>query len=959
MNKFYPRLLILFFFSGATALVYQVVWTRLLTLAFGSTTLAVSTVLTAFMGGLAIGSALLGKKADTAENPVRFYAWLELFIGLFAIATPVIFAGIEHLYIALHGASAIGFWESALLRFALSLILLLPPTIMMGGTLPVLSKYFLNRKNKNTGKILSVLYFINTIGAVTGTLLAGLYLVQALGINLLLFLSGLVNIGIFAVAYSLKIDAEPEQAEKELSTEQAFQPPGLSPWSRNAILAVVALFFSGLAALIYEVVWTRVLTLIIGSSTYAFTIMLSTFLVGIALGSALVGRLADKKAHISLLAFCQIMIGVCAIGTAAIFGVLPDAVVFLFAAVGDSFSVFLASNFLLCFLVMVPATLFMGASFPVGGAVVVEAFGSSGKRIGYLYAGNTIGAILGAFLAGFVLLPTIGIHKTLMMTILLNLSVGVVLSVSYLKEQKSPFMVAVSGSAAAFILILLFVWQPPWDTKKMMSGPYAYAREYQKQSIEDRFANIQQPFYKEGPIATVSVITQGERIWLLVDGKTDAGNFRDMTTQVFISHLPLLLKPDTEDVLIIGFASGITAGAVGRHNVTSIDNVEIEPSMEEASAFFRKENYNIVDDSRFNLIVDDARSYELTTKKKYDLLISEPSNPWQSGSSRLFTREAFENGRALLRKNGTMVQWMHLYGTSAESLRLVARTFMSVFPHTTMWMDPVIADVIFIGSDEELKIDPLELEQLYEQHPEVRESMSRIGYTDAAALMRAYVFSEEELRAFAGSGEINTDNLPYLEYWAPKSLYSSTAVEENIQAFNEVKLPESFPLVTFRPGESSATADLLGEWAVSLANNRSIPNAKGALLRATETNPDNALPFAQLGYLRMATNDIQGAVEAYENALALGTEAGDVHANIGTLYYQSGSIDKATFHLTKALELGEDSSSIRNNIAVIYANRGKFKDAVDQAQMAVTLNPNDRTAVENLERFRALLENGL
>lgn len=948
MSKYYPRLLTLFFLSGATALIYQVVWTRLLTLTFGSTTLAVSTVLTAFMGGLAIGSAWLGKKADTAARPVRFYAYLELLIGLFAIATPLIYAGIEHLYVVIHGASEMGFWAATLLRFGLALILLLPPTILMGGTLPVLSKYFLDRKNRNTGKILSVLYFINTTGAVTGTLLAGLYLVQVLGINLLLVLSGLVNIGIFAVAYRMRIDAATQ-------TPDAAIFPQASPWSGKAVLAIGALFFSGLAALIYEVVWTRVLTLIIGSSTYAFTVMLSTFLVGIALGSALVGKLADKKAHIGLLAICQIMIGVCAVGTAAIFGVLPDAFVALFGAVGDNFPLFLTSNFLLCFLVMVPATLFMGASFPVGGAVVVDAFGSSGRKIGYLYAGNTVGAILGAFLAGFVLLPTIGIHETLMVTILLNLAVGLSLSLFCLKELKIQFVMALAGTAAVLMLVLVFVWQPPWDTKKMMSGPYAYAPEYQKQSIDDRFAGIDQPYYKEGPVATVSVITQGERIRLLVDGKTDAGNFRDMTTQVFISHLPLLLRPEAEDVLVIGFASGITSGAVGRHDVKMIDTVEIEPSMREASDFFRTENYNIADDSRFHLIMDDARSYELTTNKKYDLVISEPSNPWQAGSSRLFTQEAFENGRALLNENGMMVQWMHLYGTSTESLRLVARTFISVFPHTTMWMDPVISDVIFIGSNEELTINPLELQRLYESNPKVRESMSRIGYADAEALMRAYVFGEEELRAFAGSGEINTDNLPYLEYWAPKSLYSSMAVEKNIRAFNEVRFPESFPVVAFSPEERSETADLLGEWAIFLAGNSSIPNAKGALLRATEADPDSGPLFARLGYLRMATNNYQGAIDAYESALGLGIDAGDVHANIGTLYHQSGRIDKAIFHFVRALELGEETSSIHNNIAVIYARKGKFEAAVTEAQRAAELDPLDKTAAKNLVRFRELL----
>ncbi len=303
------KLLVLFLFSGATALVYQVVWTRLLTLFFGSTILAVSTVLAVFMGGLAIGSALLGKKADTVTEPIRFYGWLELIIGVLAIATPLTFSAIGKLYVLIHGYMDLSFWEAALVRFGLSTLLLLPPTIMMGGTLPVLSKVFLNESGTNTGRSISTLYFINTAGAVIGTLAAGIFLLQLLGIQNLLLVGGLINLGIFAFAYRMPRMqmAQPSGAPSALTGHDSAMNPR---WSRNAVLAVLVLFFSGMAALIYEVAWTRVLTLVIGSSTYAFTIMLATFLFGIALGSVLVGRYsAHRKPGLGLLAVCQILIG--------------------------------------------------------------------------------------------------------------------------------------------------------------------------------------------------------------------------------------------------------------------------------------------------------------------------------------------------------------------------------------------------------------------------------------------------------------------------------------------------------------------------------------------------------------------------------------------------------------------------------------------------------------------------
>jgi len=949
MNK---KLLTLFFLSGATALIYQLVWTRLLTLFFGSTTLAVSTVLTAFMGGLALGAALLGKRADTAARPIRFYAWLELGIGLFAVATPLLFSWVESLYIAIQGSQSLGFWGAAALRFGLAILLLLPPTLLMGGTLPVLSKFFLRDQTRETGNTLGILYFINTAGAVVGTLAAGLFLLQWLGTHRLLLAGGVVNAGIFLFAYRWQSHTGHEPARASMK-----KPRADSRWSYHAVLATAALFVSGLAALIYEVMWTRVLTLIIGSSIYAFTIMLATFLTGIALGSVIVSRfLSAKVRKIGLLALCQVMIGVFALITASIFGLLPDTFVALYGTFGDRFSLFLTANFLLCFLVMVPATLFMGASFPVAGAVVVDTFGRCGRRIGLLYAGNTLGAILGAFLAGFVLLPWLGVQNTLVLTILINLTCGLVLALAAL-EKKSPARGYVTPAlAASLIFTLVFLWQPSWDRLRMTSGPYAYPDHYLKRSISERLKNVEQLFYREGPIATVSVIQEGEHTRLLVDGKTDAGNFMDMTTQVLVAHLPLLIKPDAKDVLVIGFASGITAGAVGRHEVKRIDCVEIEPAMQEASAFFAVENYRIQDDPRFNLIIDDGRSYVLTTKRRYDIVISEPSNPWQTGSSRLFTREAFLNARQVLKKNGLMVQWMHLYGVDVETFRLVARTFASVFPHTTLWLDPTFPDVVFIGSVDPVGLDPLAIQRLYRENPRLKESLSRIGYAEDWSFLKAFLLGDEDLKRYAGTGVFNTDALPLLEYRAPKSLYSATALPDNLKALSASRSAGSFPAINIGNDDAVQAASVLVNWSESLAQNNFLFAAQGALARASGFNPADAQIHSRLGYLRLHAGDTAQAIESFETAIRLNPKLGSAYANLGTLYYQRGELDLARRHLRRALALGEDSASIRNNLAVVLARMGRLEEAIREVRIALSRNARDRVAHDNLERFLKLLD---
>lgn len=948
------KLQFLFLLSGATALVYQVVWTRLLTLFFGSTTLAVSTVLAVFMGGLAIGSALLGKKADLTAAPVRFYGRLELVIGLLAMATPLTFAAIERLFVFIHGQVELGFWAAALLRFVLSCLLLLPPTILMGGTLPVLSKVFLKGSGADTTRPISLLYFVNTLGAVIGAIAAGMFLLQLMGIKALLIASGLINIGIFMATRRppLLPGAATAVAASDAPPQDAAVRQG---WSVQAVFAVVVLFFSGMAALIYEVVWSRVLTLVIGSSTYAFTIMLATFLIGIALGSALIGRYAaSRKPGLGLLALSQTLIGVLALGTAALFGHLPEAFIALFGAVGEHYGLFLLANFLLCFLVMAPATLFMGASFPVASAMVVEDLGSSGQRIGLLYAGNTVGAILGAFLAGFVLLPQLGIQHTLVLTIYLNLLSGLVLALFVLAQTRSAMSLPTPLLAAFFILLLALVWQPPWDRLKMTSGPYAYAVQYQKFPIEQRLARMEPLYYREGPMATVSVIREGRHVRLVAEGKTDAGNYRDMTTQVLVGHLPLLIKPEARDVLVIGYASGITAGAVGRHDVEHLDCVEIEPAMREASAFFAEENYHIIDDPRFSLIVDDARSYVLAARKKYDVIISEPSNPWQAGSSRLFTREAFVNARNSLKPGGITAQWMHLYGVDVETFRLVVRTFQSVFPHVSLWADPSYPDVFFLGSTEPIRLDPAALNALLAPGTKVSASLARIGYTDPATLFKAFLLDDDGIRRFAGSGALNTDNLPLLEYRAPRSLYSSTALQDNVRALLASKAAESFPAV--RAGDKAQAAALLQAWGKSLAEQGLPNNAKGALARAAELDPGDYHTHFYLGLVRMNTGDLQGAIKSFEQAVAIDPRQGDAFANLGALHLHGGDDEKAFAELNRALALGSDSSGLRNNLAVILAKRGRVALAIKETRRALALEPDNRMATKNLFNFQRLLE---
>lgn len=301
-----------------------------------------------------------------------------------------------------------------------------------------------------------------------------------------------------------------------------------------------------------------------------------------------------------------------------------------------------------------------------------------------------------------------------------------------------------------------------------------------------------------------------------------------------------------------------------------------------------------------------------------------------------------------------MAQWMQLYGIDVDTFRMVVRTFMSVFPHVSLWADPDFPDVILLGSDTPITIDPLALEGLFMDGGRVVQSLARIGYPHAASVFRAFLLGEEELRRFAGEGPLNTDNLPLLEYRAPRSLYSSTALPENVRALLAAKAPESFPLVSLA-GEEGAAA-LLKTWGLSLAERRSIANARGAFLRATEVAPGDAEAHMLLGLIRMQTGDPHGAIRAFDRALAIDPGRGEVHAHLGTLHLQAGNATDALAHLHKAIALGKDSSGVRNNLAILYARAGNMAEAVREAGLALTLDPDNRVARENLANFQKRLE---
>lgn len=790
-------LLACLFLSGTSGLIYEVVWTRQLLLLFGTTTFAISTVITAFMAGLGLGAFLFGRIVDRWQRPLLLYGLLELLIGLYALFIPDLFDGLIPLYRSIWQQFAPTFYLFSLLRFLLASVVLLIPTTLMGGTLPALSRFYV-RKQETIGLNVGLLYGFNTLGAVLGAAAAGFFLLPEIGMTRTTWTAVSLNlaVGLFALVMAAKEELSKKGVHpaRQWESRLAIPKPPSVTLPPSLVLAALATFgLSGFLAMAYEVAWTRLLALILGSSTYAFTTMLVAFLTGLALGDLLMAKVVDRLPQpLLVLALLELGIGLSAFFGQRFFGELPDLYLFLFRAFSAQPNLLLASQSLLAFLVMFVPTLLMGAIFPVVIRISAYNLVKVGRWVGNAYAVNTLGTVAGSFASGFLLLPILGIQGTIALAIGMNLCLGLLLI--FLDQGKGRFLLG-AGAATAFVLLVAAAIPAAWDPQVMTSGIYKGAPLFLRlyPSPREVFRRITSQFkllfYREGIGATVTVterlsLEYSPHLSLAIDGKVDASTAADMPTQVLSGHLPFLIGEKAEKVLVIGLASGMTVGAVAQHPAKVINVVEIEPAVVEASRFFDAFNHRPLEDPRVRLIVDDGRNYLLVTKERFDAIISEPSNPWMSGPAKLFTKEFFELGKERLTERGIFVQWLQLYGMQPFYLKALVRTFHSVFPHLLVFQTAE-GDLLLLGSGRPLVLDVTHLAQRMSA-PKIASDLARVGVRDPLDLFVKFRMGSEEIASYVGSsGPFNTDDNGLIEFAAPKSLYLEETAGANLEAMRQ------------------------------------------------------------------------------------------------------------------------------------------------------------------------------
>jgi spermidine synthase len=980
-----PLILVFLLVSGTCGLIYEIVWMKMLTLVIGNTVFSITTVLTAFMGGLALGSFLAGRFIDKIKDPLRTYGILEGGIGAYALLLPLFIAGTEPLFRFIYQNIDPSFYAFSLLRFFVCGIILLVPTTLMGATLPILSKYFVERQT-NLGWNVGMLYGVNTFGAVLGSFTAGFVLIPILGITWTIYGAALLNLSICAGMLKLaknRVQWAPSESkgnsrDKTRKKERAEEvvPEG---WSTIQWVVMVGIGVSGIAAMIYQIAWTRVLTLSIGSSVYAFSLIVTAFICGLALGSLIISKFIDRRRDLVLwLALTQGAIGLSALGIVHVLGNLPIFVIqFVFNA-SHSFKYIQLAEFTIIFgLILVP-TFMMGAAVPMAIKICTTDIRRVGRFFGNVYAVNTLGAIIGSFIAGFILIPWLGAQNSILIAVAMNIFIAGVL---FLWAPTLVLPRRMAGSVATAVIAVL-VWYPisQWDASILTSGPFLYAGRYKdisaKKGIDLRAAmkeGIQTLYFKEGLHAVVTVQKTSEgNLALQINGKTDASARGDAATQLMLGHLPLLLHQKAENVLVIGLGSGMTLGAVERYPVKGVDVVELEPAVVEASKYFRGFTGDALNDPRVNLIVADGRNHLALTSRQYDVIISEPSNPWISGMANLFTREFFDLAKNRLQKRGVMCQWVHAYSMSSIDFKTIVRTFQAVFPHVTVWEASFGGDYLLIGSPQDLNTDyEMLINRLGDES--MRADMGRMNIRDPAAFINKLIITEDAIAEYTKGAPLHTDDNALLEYSAPKALFQarSTQLLEELYRFrskpvdmlSSLKWVENAALIEkdlsamFRAKKavlggyiSSAkgmTQAAIQKYEDTLAKS---PNDYDATHLLARLNYDIAKRFKDARRLDEATRAYEKSIKAIDSFIAgervllsdhfaLEVIYARAHLDLGVMALKANRLKQAAAALQKSVSGEVRFAEAHNNLGVVYARLGKNDAAVNHYQRAIELNP--------------------
>lgn len=962
---------ILFVLSGLAGLIYQVVWFKHLSYFLGNTTYSQVIVLATFMGGLAIGSWWWGKRADRSRDALKLFAWLEVAIAIYCFLYFPIFEFVKEMFVALVKSQG---WRSdstmvLVLKLFVSAFTMLLPAILMGGTLPVLVRYLSDRITE-VGKNVSILYFINSLGAVLGTVLAGFYLLQTIGLRATVYVGAtadllvglvflIITYGIFKKRVELfpkKVKVKNEKVSREKEAKYI-----ITRKQYNIVIIIAGV--SGMCAMIYEVVWLRLLIPILSSTTYSFTLILAVFITGITLGSLLVYFILPKlKKPFLFLGLCQLFIVLSILLTLPFYEKIPYLI---WSSIGDDmkslegYQYYLRTQLYYSSLIMIIPTVFMGMSLPIASRLAVKNVEKSGSNVGRVFSINTLGTVIGSILAGLFLIPFIGIKSTIELCLILNLVLAfLVIFYPQLLKPKSKVLVLVIVIFSG-IYYLLNVSTERWAYSIMMSEvPRSINRSEPPETFEkfynqERIKHDSILYYDEGVGGTIIVGKKDKKVYLYTNGKRDAHSVSDLRTQTMLGHIPLILHSDPDTVMVVGLGAGTTIGSVLiDERVQYAEVAEISSEVIDASKHFEHVNNKPLQDERLRVIKDDGITALRLSLYKYDIIISQPSNPWSAGVGNLFTKEFFEDCSSKLNPGGYMAQWFSLYEMDNETLKLIIRTISTEFKYISLWQINSY-DILLLCSNEQFDFDLNNIEENFNVRLHKFENLNmNIFEVFLSQELMSYSF---DLENFSGEGPLNTENLPLLEYWAPKSYFLNTYPDEVVNlderlsknnsnlllnkylGDKELSKESSFNIGMYQTNFGSYKYGIgLGDknpmiymfWAKNETKKENYTKALKYLDMAISANDTLSDAYQQKAVIAARLGQKEKAIEEISKAIKSAPELTDYYIQRSQLYTSNKNLTKAVLDLEKASELNPERIDLYFQIADLYGQMDQYSKVI-------------------------------
>jgi spermidine synthase len=952
-----------FLVSGAAGLLYEVVWSKELSHVLGNSLHAISTVVAAFLCGLALGAWRLGPWLSKPGQGARRYAYLELGIAAFGLVSVPLLRALMPAFGGLYHALGGGTAAFAAARFAIVFLVLLPPTLLMGATLPVLVDYF---EHDLVGPALARLYAINTAGAVAGSWLGGFVLVPGVGLLAASVFAAALNV--VAALAALRLAPPPREGGAAGDAATTPAAPAAARLSPGAIrLVAVGLALSGFAALAFQIAWVRLFGLILGSSVYSFAGVLGVYLTGLAIGSALAGRWIERVRSLAVLASLQAVLALAAALALWFFPQLPDQYLAIAKGIGTNWaSLFVAQLSLVAVVVLVPC-LAMGAVFPV--AVRFLQHGGSAGTVGRAYAVNTAGTIAGSLAAGYLLVPTLGVQGTHVAAVALSAVVAAIAGALAWREGGAAARAGAVATAVAALAVALCFVAPAWDPTLMSAGVFRpTARAYVEGSVRGGTGSVVRRamarekvlLYREGLNGSVLVTldTLGNNVAMRIGGKVDASG-SDMLTQALSGLLPGALADSGARALVIGQGSGVTLSALLATGAGRTDLVELEHAVLDGSRFFHEKGHDPLDDPRVNVIVEDGRTVLEHARERWDVIVSEPSNPWLAGVNNLFTRDFYRLVRKRLAPGGVFTQWVQLYEISPTAFGSILGGFLESFPRGEAYLGAGGVDLILVACDSARTFSLARLSS-----PTARAELARGKLLGPEGIAGYWLGPVDSLRALVGDAPANTDDRPFVEYRAPRDLVERGQLPPGgmlplVQALPRGKWRDAGTLFA-EWGEAAAwfTARArelanAGRWDAALAT---VADARasglGALADELAIMVADARRGAELPPLLLAARDAALAGRGNESralleqAAQLAPRNGRVWVLLAEQRRQGGDPEGSLDAAAKAMEVGtyEEKSDALICAGLVEVERKQFRVAAERFRDAQRFAPKNELA---------------